>query len=355
MTHKITMNIIAEKCSTSIGTVDRALNNRPGINQKTRDQILRAAKELGYKPNRIAGALSRKKVIRLGVVYSFEPVDFYSHIEAGVERAKKELADYSVQVESIRSPVLSPIQQKELLNSIDLSKYDGFAINSGGTSIAEIINRFIAQGIPVITFNTDAPESNRLFYVGNNSRQSGRVGGELMGKMLSGTGKVTILGNFLGTTTFIERFGGFCEVIQEQYPHISLCTCAECYSDPLKAFQVVTEMLQQAPDINGIFSTGYAGTIGAAEAVKQLNRPDVKVIGYDLGKQTIESLNDGWCTAVLYQDPFQQGYQAVHLLARHLLDNWLPSQKQLHIETKIVMKYNMENSSNNELLEGRFY
>ena len=64
----------------------------------------------------------------------------------------------------------------------------GIAINPGANAIGAYIDRFMDWNVPVITFNTDVVDSKRLFYVGHDTAQSGRLGGELMGKMLGGKG-----------------------------------------------------------------------------------------------------------------------------------------------------------------------
>ncbi len=342
---KVTIKDIAEKTGVSIGTVDRALSNREGISPKTKERVLQVAKELGYTPNRIASALSRRKSIRIGVVYAVNPSDFYDYINDGVLKAAAELADFGIEVERLRSDVLSPQEQLQLLRGIDLRSYDGFVINSGGEPTTSIINRIIKLGIPAITFNSDAPDSDRLFFVGSNSRQSGRLGGELMGKMLGGSGEVAVFGNFINTSTFVDRFGGFCEVLQKEYPGISIFPCAECYSQPDKAYELALGLLKMKESITGIFTTGYSATAGAARAVQEMQRSDIRLIGYDLTANTVEALQQGWCSAILFQDPFEQANQAVHLLAKHILDGWIPKKSHLFVETKAIFKYNLDNHS----------
>lgn len=67
---------LAEICGVSQGTVDRALNNRPGISPKTKERILRVAKEFGYRPNIHASSMSGGKSMLIGVVV-FNPNDDY--------------------------------------------------------------------------------------------------------------------------------------------------------------------------------------------------------------------------------------------------------------------------------------
>ncbi|MDR1130866.1 MAG: LacI family DNA-binding transcriptional regulator [Oscillospiraceae bacterium] len=339
---RITLKMIAEKADTSIGTVDRALNNREGVSEGSKARVLQVAETLGYRPNRFASALGRKKLIRIGVAYPEEPMDFYRDIDRGFDKAIEELQDYGVVLEKIRYRTQAPAVARARLAQIDPANYDGLAINSaGGVSVLEI-DRFAAAGIPVVTFNTDAPDSRRLFYVGNNSRQSGLMGGELLSMFLRGKGNVTVLGNFGQTTPFIERFGGFCEYVQLEAPGMQIYPCSECLSEPELAARNLTDLIARVPDINGVFCTGYSSTIGAVQTIKALNRHDIQIVGYDLTEQTAAALWDGWCGALLYQDPYRQGLQAVHLLVRHILEGWMPPRPRLHVDTQIILKTNLD-------------
>ncbi len=339
---KVTLKLIAEKSGTSIGTVDRALMGRNGISEKTKQRVLDVARELGYRPNRFASALSRKKILRLGIAYPENPRGFYGFIDQGVDRAAEELADYGVTIEKLRYPAQTPSDQAEMMKALEPDHFDALAVNAAGPATSIEINRMTRAGVPVITFNSDAPDSDRLFFVGNDSLQSGRMGAELLGRMLGGEGAVTVMGNFAQVTPFAERFGGFCDVIQNEYPGIRLYPCADCFSDSAIASRSLISVLAQVADMKGVFCTGYSSTVGAITALKALNRKDIVLIGYDVSEEIIGALLDGWCDVQLFQDPYRQGYEAARLLARHLLEGWTPDQARLHIETHIVLKHNAE-------------
>lgn len=338
---RVTLKMIAEKAETSIGTVDRALNNRDGVNEESKRRVLQVAEELGYRPNKFASALGRKKTIVLGVAYPEEPSEFYQQIDRGLNKAAEELQDYGVVIEKIRYRTQDPETAYRRLIQIDPTRYDGLAINSAGSVNVAVIDNFMDAGTPVITFNTDAPESSRLFYIGNNSHQSGLTGGELLSILMGGKGNVTVLGNFTRTTPFIERFGGFCEFVQMEAPDLHIYPCSECLSDPELAAKSLTDLIARVPDIGGVFCTGYSSTVGAVTALKAMNRRDIKVVGFDVTSRTAQALREGWCGSLLYQDPYRQGHQAAHLLVRHILEGWLPPKPRLHVDTQIVMKSNL--------------
>lgn len=338
---RVTLKMIAEKAGTSIGTVDRALNNRDGVNEESKRRVLQVAEELGYRPNKFASALGRKKDIRIGVAYPEEPQEFYQQIDNGLRQAAEELQDYGVVIERIRYRTQDPETAFRRLAQVDPTQYDGLAVNSAGSVNVGAIDRFVEAGTPVITFNTDAPDSSRLFYIGNHSRQSGLTGGELLSMLLGGRGNVTVLGNFSRATPFIERFGGFCEYVQMEAPDMHIYPCSECLSEPELAAKSLRDLIEKVPDIGGVFCTGYSSTVGAVQAIQELKRQDIKVVGFDVTTRTAQALRDGWCSALLYQDPYRQGHQAAHLLVRHILEGWIPPKPRLHVDTQIVLKSNL--------------
>ena len=338
---RITLKRIAEEAGVSIGTVDRALNNRAGVNEASKQRVLEVARALGYRPNLFASALSRKSTIRIGVVFPAQPAAFYREIENGIDQAASELADYGVTVEKIRFDLHSAEQMQACLRGLIGAGFDGLAINAAGQAETEDIDQLVNAGIPVVTFNTDALGSKRLFYIGSNTRESGRMAGELLSMLLGGEGYVTVLGNFARTMPFLERFGGFIEYMQSGQTQLTVYPCMECGGDAGEIGASLETLLSHMPELKGIFCTGYSSTIGTVNALKRLNRRDIRLIGYDLTDETVDALRDGWCDMLLYQEPFEQGYQAARLLARHLLNDWLPRQTQLYLDTQIVVRSNM--------------
>ena len=339
---RVTLKLIAERAGTSIGTVDRALKDRAGVRAATREKVLQVARELGYIPNPFANALRRLATIRLAMVYPEQPVPFYTPITAGIRDAEHDLSDFGVEVDLIRYPLQKQDMEEEALERLNLSAYQGVAINSAGPRIAQQINRITEAGLPVITFNTDSLHSKRCFFVGNDSLQSGRMGAALLGRFLGGKGTVTVLGNFVQATPFSERFGGFCETLHEEFPDMLMYPCAECFAEQQLASQSLVNLLRTVPTVSGVFCTGYTSTVGAISALRQTGRKDIVLIGYDTSEELLSALTEGWCDALIYQDPYRQGYAAVQTLAQYILDGRMPDPRKLNTFSNIVLAQNAD-------------
>lgn len=342
MIKRVTLNTIAKACNTSVGTVSRALTGKSDINADTKAHILQVAKELGYHHNTLSSSESRP--LRIGVVSCRQHNHFHGAIAKGIENAQAELKHTGIDVIPLYTEYLEQNAQTELLASLDMSQYDALIINSAGRRTSEDINRFADAGIPVATFNTDAPGSKRLFFCGNYSYSSGRLGGGLLAKLISGQGKVAVFGNFSGNEAWSERFCGFYSVLKEDFPDVELVPILQYYSNDTIAFEAIKKLLVEQPDIRGLFPTNFSCTLGTLKALVELNRKDIVVVGYDISPFVTECLENGYCDATLFQNPYQQGYTSVKVMARYLLDGTLPSKNQIDIPAKIILKYNIKDA-----------
>lgn len=339
---KVTLKMIAEKAGVSIGTVDRALNNRGRINTITKQEIIDIANALGYQPNRLASALSRKQHFKIAIIMPKHPHYFMDELLAGADSIKPELLDYNIEMDYIFSNTLSPSEQEILLSSLDIEQYDAIAINAGGDTLIPYINKIIEKEIPVVTFNSDVPLSKRLFYVGENSYASGRVAGELLGKFLNGKGNVALFIGFDSISSHYDRASGFQDYIHEYYPEINIIQMCEYHDREEEAFQIMQKTLDSGIAISGIFCVSAVGAVGVGKCLAQTKCPDeIRLIGYDINYQSAELLKAGYCDALLYQDPRKQSRRALLNLSNLLIKKWEPDESFYYTKTKVVLNSNL--------------
>lgn len=338
---KVTMSMIAQRAGVSIGTVDRALNDRGRINDDTKQNILNIAKELKYQPNKMASALSKKKKLKLAVVMPKSPNYFMDKLRQGVEEAYLELLDYGTEIEYIFSDTLDPDEQEPILRNINPNMYDGIALNAGGESLRPAIDRLVDSGMPVVAFNTDVSSSKRSFYVGENSYKNGRVAGELMGRMLEKKGEILVFLGFKDVSSHKERCKGFVDVVKEMYPEINILGIIEHHDNEEEANKKMGEILESGQIIDGIFCVSTPGVVGVGKCLREHDQ-HICLIGYDVNELTSCLLKEGYCSAVMFQDPQRQGFEAVALLNKMLNSEWVPKHKKYHTRTQIVLSGNID-------------
>lgn len=338
MKKSVTLAQIAKACETSIGTVSRAINGKSDINEETRARILRVAYEMGYRSNKIP---EFGKLYRIGIVYCKSTPAFHNEITDGIKNAAKKWYDSGIRVDILQTETLDQKSQLDLLNSLNIDKYDALVINSAGRQTSEFIQELRSKNFPVATFNTDAAASGRLFYIGEDSYASGYLGAGLLAKFTGGVGKLAVYGSFTTSESWKDRLSGFCSVFEKEYPDVELVPVFKYSESIADSKETVKKLVERYPDLIGLFPTNSTTTRGTLLALEELNRHDIHVVGYDLSPESRKGLMNSRCDAILYQNPYLQGYLAVKLMAKYLLYGSIPTKEQAIIRTEIITKYNL--------------
>lgn len=264
---------------------------------------------------RIAESIAAGEPLDIFVSYHDVSNEFAPFVRAGVERADES--------ENVNARFIGPVgadadaQISEIETLMD--QMDGLAISSVSTdALAPLINRLIAAGIPVISYNTDNPDSDRLVFAGQDLVQSGREAGQLMAEVLGGEGRVMITTLDAAAQWSLDREGGAREALAE-HAGIEVVRTLNTGTDPQEIFSAIENAMLADPGINGILSLECCSTPAAGEWVERNNRVgEVKVVGFDLLDQTVELVADGVIQATIDQAPERQGFEAVNLLVTFL-------------------------------------
>ena len=257
---------------------------------------------------RVAGG--EKLVIR--VSYHDVSNEFAPQIKAGVEQAAADLGVDAVMVGPVGAKAEDQIAE---LESLIEKGVDGIAISSVSTdALAPVIDRALAAGIPVVTYNTDNPGSKRLAFVGQDLVNSGRIAGDLMAKALGEQGKVIITTLDASAQWSLDRESGAREALAK-YPGITVVATINTGTEPQGIYSAIENAMLANPDVTGILSLECCSVSPAGEYVKRNDLQDqVKVVGFDLLPSTLQLVKEGIIYATIDQDPFTQGYEAVKLL-----------------------------------------
>lgn len=323
----VTIREIAEAAGVSRGTVDRALNNRGRIKPEVSERIKRIADELGYRPNQLGRALSMSKNnIRIGVILQNSETPFMQEVLKGVESARNEVETLGCKVVVYK---VSCNNARETINTMELLKSEGAkAIAMVPVEDEEVklhINLFAEEyEIPIVTFNSDANDTKRLCFVGQNSLQCGKAAAGLMGEIIGGRGKVAVVSGYSTNPSLNNRVMGFCREIKERFPRIHVLDTEYCFEDNEVAEKVTEKVLRNHPDLNGIYMTSH-GEEGVCKTLKAYRKAGrIKMIANDFMGRNYDLLKDGSINLLIGQDAFVQGYEPVMILYRLLFHGEQP-------------------------------
>lgn len=173
-------------------------------------------------------------------------------------------------------------------------------------SFIDVINDTIKGGTPVMCFDSDCPESDRISYIGTSNYAAGEAGAEELAKQIGGSGDV-LLFTMVGQLNHQERLRGAQEYLAANYPdiHVVQVLSAEQTSDAAAA--AINAAMQTNPDVKGIFSTVATGTLGAAQVIKE-GGYQMANVGFDTDVSILACIEEGTACSTISQNYYVMGY-----------------------------------------------
>jgi ribose transport system substrate-binding protein len=180
-------------------------------------------------------------------------------------------------------------------------------------SLTPVVNKAVEAGIPVVTVDADLPRSKRVAFVGTGNYNAGFQGGLKLAELVGHTGKVALLTK-LGQSNLEQRIEGYRAALA-RFPQISLVQVANTESDPAKATQVASLLLQRHEDLAGIACVEAAGGAGAATAVREAGRVGkVKIVAMDRDNAVLKYIEQDVIQATVAQQTALMPIYAVAVL-----------------------------------------
>lgn len=341
---RVTLKKIADIAKVSRGTVDKVLNNRPGVSDDVRKKIVEIANALEYKPNIIGKALAnQKKPYVIGVIIPPDTNPFFNEIKNGINFAEQELKDFGLTIDCQIMKSLDPKEQLSMMDYLAEKEVSALALAAiDHPMICEAIDKMVDGKIPVVTFNSDIIGSKRFCFVGQDLVKSGRVAGELMGKILQGKGQVAIITGSRQILAHNQRIEGFKTIMENEFPEIEIVAITENQDRDTVSFEQTLALLEKHPGLNGIYITA-GGVSGVGKAVKFTGKGHlIKIISFDFVPETVELVKEGIIDFTIGQDPFTQGYKPVKILSDYLFYGQSPVADFFQTKVEIRIKENID-------------
>jgi ribose transport system substrate-binding protein len=175
------------------------------------------------------------------------------------------------------------------------------------------IDKSIAAGIPVITIDSDAPASKRLFFIGTNNYQAGLVGGQRLAQNLNGKGNVVVF-TMPDQPNLQERLAGY-KAALDRTPNIKITRIVDIQGDPRIAFDTATQIVGKERDKVDAFVCLEAQS--GKEVAGVLNSYHVTgktVMAMDTDPETLDWIQKGMIAATIGQKPYTMGYIGAQML-----------------------------------------
>jgi ribose transport system substrate-binding protein len=283
------------------------------------------------------GAPAAAQRLRFAVIPKALEIPVFNFAKIGAERQAKEYGNVDI---LWNAPVnADQLKQKEILESAITQKVDGIAISAlNGDFLTETINKAVEAGIPVVTWDSDAPKSKRAAFYGVDDLASGRIMGEETVRLLNGKGKVAIITSY-GATNLQRRLDGIKESLAKA-PGIQLVEVFDIKEDAVRCAELMATGTKRYPDLAAWLSTG-GWPIFTRNATSVVDPTKTKVISFDTIQPGLDLLREGKVTVLVGQKYFGWGSEAVKLLY-DMKHGKAPSATIIDSGVDVVTKENVE-------------
>jgi len=270
----------------------------------------------------MAGSADAADKIKIGFLPGV--VDpFYQVMQLGVEKAAKDLG---IEVVTQVPPTWGVAAETPLLNAMIARGDLNYIITApvDKDQMVAPLQAALDAGIKIITVDTFLGDGNYatgkvtfpLSYIGSDNEEGGRISARGLAKAIGDKGTVYINSTNPNVSSVEAREVGFKDEMTKNHPNIKVLGPDYNLDDPNKAQQQTAAVIEQHPDLVGVFGTNVFSAQGAGAAVVNAGLGGkVQVVAYDATKAAIESLNKGDVSMVLAQKPFDMGYMAVEFAA----------------------------------------
>lgn len=333
---------VAIAAGVSLATVDRVLNDRAGVRGKTVERVNEAIEKLGFTRNIVAANLARSKSYRFLFLLPRTKDQFLEGLIARIAEANLAFAGEMIAADVLRIHESDPHQIANLLGSLDHDLIDGVAIMAPESpQVRDAKSRLAERGIDAVSFIAGQITSAHDDFVGIDNHAAGATAGRLMGRFSDrAPGKILVIAENMYARDSLERRLGFDEVLNADFPHLTVLPSLETYGDDERSARVIATSFASHTDISGVYILSSDARLPLENVLAAATLQKSVVIAHELTPFTEAALQSGQIDALITQDPGHLVRSAIRILrARKDRREILPSQEKIRIE--ILIKENI--------------
>ncbi|MBE8469656.1 ABC transporter permease/substrate-binding protein [Streptomyces justiciae] len=278
---------------------------------------------------------SEAKSQKIGLSLSTLNNPFFVQIRAGAQAEAKKLGvDLTVtDAQNDASQQANQLQNftSEGLGTIIVNAVDSDAV----TPAAKGVNK---AGIPLVAVDRAVNNADTAALVASDNVAGGKLAAKDLAEKLGGKGKIVVLQGQAGTSASRERGAGFTEGLKA-YPGIEVVAKQPADWDRTKGLDVMTNLLQANPDIDGVFAENDEMALGAIKALGSKAGKSVQVIGFDGTEDGLKAVKAGTLYASVAQQPAELGRIAVQNAVKVAEGGKV--EKSVMVPVKVVTKENV--------------
>ena len=236
---------------------------------------------------------------------------FYITMSCGIQDEAKKIGNIDVNIQGAQKWDVT--LQNPIIQSVTAAKPAAMLVAPNDLKASRApIKAAMDAGIKVVLVDTTLDDpSGAVSEISSDNVAGGAEAFKAIQELVPGGGKVLVINTIAGISTTDQRQQGFADAAKAD-PKFNYLGTQFDQDDASIAAQVTTAALQKDPDIVGIFATNLFSAQGVATAIKQSGKQGkIVVVGFDAGPDQVTALRDGTVQALIAQQPYSIGTNAV--------------------------------------------
>lgn len=293
------INQIAAEAGVSAATVDRVLNNRPGVREVTRKRVESALFRLGQPSPQKTSAPTPRKIAFICEAGS----SYLSLVEQEARLFIRQHPEISFSLDSVPNVQVDAGRFSQTIARRAAECEGIILVSRDHLKVNRAVREAVENGVCVLCLTTDLPNSRRSAYVGVDQISTGAAAGWYMGRLLPQQQPGNILLVYSSTyRTQEEREVGFRRVLRESFPWLNIVERMNINDESAGSYQSVSKFLAENPPMVGVYNMA-GGNRGIARALNEHGLKErVVFIGHELSEFTRNLLENGEMDLVLGHD-----------------------------------------------------
>jgi ribose transport system substrate-binding protein len=260
----------------------------------------------------LAGCARHSSAEHYYLVAANTKLAYWQSASAGLDAIAKQ---YDVHADMRGPTTFDPPGEVDEFRSVVALKPAGILVSVADANLMgpEIDNAMNA-GIPVITVDSDAPSSKRLYFIGTNNRQAGRLGGKRLIEKLGGKGNVVFF-TMPGQPNLDDRLAGYKDVLDAS-PNVHIKEVVDIKGQSTAAFDYTEKALPLSGKdrVDAFVCLEASAGPEVGEVLHRNNTRDRVVIAMDINSDTLNDVKEGIIAATIAQKPFTMAFFGVKML-----------------------------------------
>jgi ribose transport system substrate-binding protein len=307
---------------------------------------------------------TEQKKYRIAVIPKGTTHIFWKSIHAGAIKAEQEFRDAGLDIEIIWKGPLKEDDRESQIRVVEdfiTRGVTGMVLAPlDDTALRMPVRDAVRAGIPVVIIDSGLKSDDYSSFVATDNYIGGRKGGEHLGKILGGKGKVIMLRYLEGSASTMNREQGFLDAIKEKFPDIEVVSSNQYGGTTTESAYAASENML-APfrtsdgglTIDGIFCPNESTAFAMLRALQDSGLAGkVKYVGFDSSERLVQGLSNGHIQGLVLQNPINMGYLGVKTLMAHLRGESV--EKQIDTGSQVATPQNMNDPKMKNLLEPDF-